>query len=193
MAHHEETHITVADNSADNVLRWRAYCAAHGMKALHIELNTFERQLMCAVKTHGQRDVDYHVAGVKLAGFEVVRVKQEVQPYKLDVSTFDKPDQFLDCPNPVDVVYYECHAKFDGPFRPSWYMSSRDLLREGRWYATKRSATPFNVKEWLDMVQQWAFMQDGFRGPSCLAGWEYEAAILDTNPNLDGHWSSFSR
>jgi hypothetical protein len=107
----------------------------------------------------------------------------------LDITTHgDTGKRWLE----VQAIYWEIHAKFDGPFRPAWHMSSRDLFREDRWYLTRREPQPFRFKEWLDMVQRWALMQDGWRGPSCLAGWEYEAAVLDTNPNLDARWSAFA-
>lgn len=192
MAHamrHQEYHITVEGDP----LAWVRTCHELNIKPLWIELNTFERQLMCAIKLSREWEwtAEAWAECITAHGFTVIRVKDAVCPYKLDVSTFDKPNQFLEMP--TQALYYECHAKFDGPFRPSWHMSSRDLLREDRWYVTRRQPEPFAVKEWLDMVQRWAFMSDGFRGPSCLAGWEYEAAVLDTNPKLDEHWGAFTR
>lgn len=186
MVHHEETHITIAHNTVDDVQRWRHFCASLGMKALHIELNTFERQLMSAVHTHGNSD--YYAAKVAAAGFIVLRVKREIQPYQLDVSTFNDHGKFLDCPDPRDVVYYECHVKLDGPFRPAMQMSSRDLLREDRWYVTRRMPQPFNYREFVDMVRGWAALPDDWREPSEVVGYEYEAAVLDTNPELDTNW-----
>lgn len=192
--HHEETHITVADNGYANVRRWVDFCRAHSIKPLHIELNTLERQLMCAIRTHGRDDVNWWTGEVAKAGFKVTRIKQEIQPYVLDITTFgDDGKKFLDVPAPRDVVYYECHVKFDGPFRPFIYLSSRDLLREGRWYMTRRSRAPFDVDACVRMFTEWGASPDGWRGASQYAGHEYEAAVLDTNPKLDQHWESFSR
>ncbi len=188
--HHEEYHITVKGMAVE---RFKAACDELRVKCLWIELNTFERQLMCAAKPffNGPFDLARKFSD---RGFEIDRVKQEIQPHKLDITCHgDHGTRWLEVPDPATVVYYECHAKFDGPFRPSWHMSSRDLLRPERWYATYRSEKPFDAKVWVEMVTQWAALPDGWRGPSTLAGWEYEAAVLDTNPTLDAHWSTFTR
>jgi hypothetical protein len=181
---HEEWHITVAGATADDVLRWRATCASLGVKALWIELSTFERQLMCASS--------YNCAqAITARGWEIIRVKHEMQPTRLDVSTFEKPNTFLDVPQ--QYVYHECHVKLDGIFRANFPMASRDLLREHRWYATFRQVAPFDPSDFLDRITRWALIPDGWRGVSSVAGYEYEAAILDTNPNLDQHWSANGR
>lgn len=188
--HHEEYHITVG---GVNVPCFRRLCESIGVKPLWIELNTFERQLMCAAgpRLGGPEAVTREF---RQRGYEILRVKHEVQPHKIDITTHgDAEKKWLDVPKPESVLYYECHAKFDGPFRPAMYMSSRDLLRSDRWYLTRRQPTPFDPQAWIDMVTTWAAMQDGWREPSRLAGWEYEAAILDTNPELDARWSSFTR
>lgn len=188
--HHEETHITVDGDP----IRWHRWCLSHGIKPLWIELNTFQRQLMCAIKTHGPESVAWWQQRIVDAGFIIVRVKREIQPYKLDITVHsDTEKRYLDVPTPAEAIYYECHAKFDGPFRPSWHMASRDLYRENRWYVTTRRSRPFDPQEWLDTVAGWARVADGWRDVSVLVGSEYEAAVLDTNPELDARWSSFAR
>jgi hypothetical protein len=195
MAHamrHQEYHITVTGDP----FAWVRTCHELNIKPLWIELNNFERQLMCAIKLTREWEwtAEAWAACIEAHGFTVVRIKDEIAPYKLDVTCHGDDDgkRWLEVPSRDKAIYYECHAKFDGPFRPAWHMSSRDLLRPERWYATNRSEKPFDAKAWVEMVTQWAAMPDGWRGPSTLAGWEYEAAVLDTNPNLDAHWSAFT-
>lgn len=187
----EEWHVTVEGDPS----QWRGWCVCNNIKPLWIELNTFERQLMCAIPGSLGRQVEHgnEVARNIIEGihrsFNIVRVKHEVQPVKLDVSTHGEPDQFIETFGDITPVYYECHVKCDGPFRPAMQMASRDLFRESRWYITRRSPSPFNAREFVDMVRGWVALPDGWRGPSVVHSFEYEACVLDTNPNLDINWS----
>jgi len=173
-----EWHITVEGNNFQNVLRWSAFCAQTGIKPLWIELNDYRRQLMCAARENVSRDIH-------AAGFDIIRVKHEVQPtcQRLDISTHKDilpMSKFLDVPAEV-AVYYECHVKFDGPFKPIMPMASRDLLRESRWYMTSRATQPF---DYAALVHEACGAN-----PDCrFAGYEYEAALIDSNPGLDKGW-----
>jgi hypothetical protein len=187
---HEEWHVTVDGDPT----QWRGWCVMHDIKPLWIELNTFERQLMCAFPGDRGRQVDRGneraaslIEGIHHS-FNVVRIKHEVAPVKLDVSTHSSPNTFIETFGDVTPIYYECHVKLDGPFRPAMQMSSRDLFRAERWYVTRRQQTPFNAQEFVDMVRGWVALPDGWRGPSVVHSFEYEAALLDTNPNLDVNW-----
>lgn len=160
----QEYHITVAGDP----WHWRRYIQALNartflppIKALWIELNNFERQLMLASPVLCLGEVEH-------AGFRVLRVKHEVG------------ELYRDDPQPL---YYECHLKIDGKFRADLPMSSRDLYRESRWYLTKRETHPFNPQPWL-----WE-MQQVLQGTDArYAGHEYEACLMDDNPGLDARW-----
>lgn len=186
----QELHITVTGDQH----QWRGFCTRLGIKALHIELSTFERQLMCAipgswwVNEYG-KDVPVVAISHSLtnemhrAGFQVVRVKHEHQAEIVEVVGIvnhlqREPEQTY------GVKYYECHVKLDGEFMPYLQMTSRDLFRDERWYCTLRQATPFNPRDFVDHVR------NSTRGHAVIAGWEYEACVLDTNPELDARWAS---
>lgn len=184
--HHEEYHVTVEGDP----MYWPEVCSDLGIKPLWIELNTFERQLMCAAKPQ-PGGVLKLAQRIESYGYKIVRMKDEIQPTRLDISTYASPCLFLDVPNPADVIYYECHIKLDGPFRPAIRMSSRDLYRDDRWYITTRHEKPFEAAFLAHLeaqVRQWVSYPDAYRGSSVIAGIEYEAAVLDTNQALDAHW-----
>jgi len=172
---HEEWHITVEGDP----FQWRGFCTQLGIKPLWIELNTFERQLMCAITPHMLDEQECTIEGLQREierSFKVVRFKHEVQP--------SDPAQ-LGRFGPNDIVYYECHVKIDGPFRPELAMSSRDLFRADRWYVTRRSHEAFEPTHFVRSVQDYMHRH---RKPALLAGWEYEAAVRDSNPNIDRLW-----
>jgi hypothetical protein len=160
----EEWHITV---DADPV-RWHHFCGIIGVKPLYIELSTFERQLMCASK-HNPADDIMRQGRNFLGQAQIIRIKHEVAALALGEQS----------------VYYECHVKLDGPFDPdAEQMVSRDLYRKDRWYITKRSLSPFSAQEFVDDVRTFAIDAKHV----VIAGWEYEAALIDTNPGLDARW-----
>lgn len=155
---HEEWHVTVAPDT--DVVEWYLFCRAVGIKPLHIELNNFERQLMCAA-SFDPLTVILH------AGFTVIRSKYEVSAL-LPGET---------------AMYWECHVKLDGPFMPALAGSSRDLYRQERWYSTRRSyVRPFLSSDWVLATR------NAVDNRNTIAGFEYEAAIFDSNPSLDARW-----
>lgn len=168
---HEEWHVTVTGDP----LVWPRMCAAFGAKPLWIELSTFERQLMCACPrrppliTHRFPEGEETIISCGAFGrFPVVRIKHEV--------AVALPDEA--------VQYYECHVKLNGPFNPKAPLASRDLYRENRWYSTMRSTLEFDPIEWVEFLMK----HPRLIAQSTIAGWEYEACILDTHQSLDEHW-----
>jgi len=154
MNRHEEWHVTV---DGIDPITWRLFCLEHNIKPLYIELNNFNTQLMCAANF----DAEEMIAS---AGINIVRVKHEVS-----LPVHGEP-----------VVYWECHVKLDGPFVPEVEMSSRDLYRVDRWYATMRQPKQFDYQAFVDYI---------VRPSGCkYAGHEYECAIKDTNPAIDRGW-----
>lgn len=178
----EEHHVTVEGDP----FQWRGFCAQLGIKPLWIELSTFERQLMCAIT----RRADEAIRAINATGsFKIVRIKHEVQPHTVDCNFVETGPYIRHVPDVAEVKYYECHVKLDGPFRPAIRMASRDLFRAERWYCTLRTTQPFDPRDFVERVKFWASIADGWRGPSRVAGFEYEACVLDTNPELDARWS----
>jgi hypothetical protein len=159
----EEWHATVTGSVND----WIAFCDERGWTPLLIELSNGTVQLMCST------DEDPRPALAQDAAFALIRVKHEVMELRVD----EKP------------LYYEAHLKFDGAYRPDRPGASRDLLRStqsargasGRWYLTRRSQVPINLKEFEE------FGRIGAK-QSVLKGSEAEIVLLDTNPNLDFGW-----
>lgn len=173
----DEWHITVTGDQH----HWRGFCTSIGIKPLRIELSTFEVQLMCAIsgswvaEEYGARpDAAIHALQREMMsrGFTTCRVKHELQAAAHEVIP--------------DAMYYECHIKLDGPFDPQAAMASRDLFREDRWYITRRELAPFDPAAWVRS------MRDGLRhfssSRAVIHSYEYEAAVLDTNPALDARW-----
>jgi hypothetical protein len=116
----EEYHVTVEGDP----FQWRGYCVGANIKPLWIELNNFERQIMCAITPKNLEDdccdLDAFVKDISRR-FTVVRVKKEVQPARLDVSTFGNPGVFIYSPRVTpNAIYYECHVKLDGKFNPDF-------------------------------------------------------------------------
>lgn len=171
-ARHHEWHVTVEGDP----LKWRGFCASNGLKALWIELNNFELQLMCEAAFDPSEVI-------KQAGWKIVRVKHEVETFQIDITTHDAlQTQYL--PEHIDNAdYYEVHFKLNGPFIPGIPHTSRDLFRDNRWYITHRQVTAFNPDD---------VMGDLFRSSSdafaMLDDFEYEACVYDTNPALDKGW-----
>lgn len=176
----QEWHVTVQGDP----FQWRGWCIANGIKPLWIELNNFNRQLMCAITEKDMvdacidpaiiaaGDVTPYTVDMAKAGFEILRVKHEVQaPHNIDIATHGTP-----------VIYYECHLKYDGRFRPELKATSRDLFRDHRWYATKRSETPFDPIAFKDFVERIIAQR------AHLDSFEYEACLFDSNPGLDHRW-----
>lgn len=155
---HQEWHVTVEGDP----VRWHSLCERANIKPLYIELNNFERQLMCAAK---QDPRDFYFLTNPAFGFTTVRVKHEVERI-LDGET---------------ALYYECHVKFDGPFRSQFEMTSRDLYRQHRWYMTLRQEQPFEPLDFVGYAKASA-------PESRFIGFEYEACLLDTNKELDKRW-----
>lgn len=148
-----------------DVYRWLDFCSFVGVKPLFIELNNWSRQLMCA----SPRDL---TQAIRInCDFELLRTKHEVYPPS-------KPDGVI-------VKYYESHVKLNGPFLPITGASSRDLLREHRWYVTRRQSKSFDAAVFADRVFSWLQVN---HNESAIAEIEYEACILDTNPDLDKGW-----
>lgn len=190
---YEEFHVTVKGDA----VRWPIYCANIGIKPLWIELNNFERQLMCAtnkdprVEWAGRTMLEYFERG----GFQILRVKHERQVPRNRVWEFlpASVPMSLDLENPprpvstkvITPVYYECHVKLNGLFRPDFYMASRDLYREERWYVTRRQATPFDPETFRATVQS---VLDASHWPAQIRSIEYEACLSDSHPELDAHW-----
>lgn len=152
---HEEWHVTVVGKTCP--VDWYRWCheEAH-IKPLYIELNNFERQLMCAASFDPRE-------AILNAGFKIIRIKHEVSALR--------PGE--------KALYWECHVKLDGAFEPTLQMSSRDLFRHYRWYTTRRQATPFNASDYAQSIIDLC-------GP--ITELEYEAAIFDSNPELDARW-----
>jgi hypothetical protein len=154
-----EWHVTVAPSSCP--VRWHRFCEQFGLKPLWIELNNFSRQLMCAAHQDVSEDCI-------LAGFPVIRVKHEVS-------------------SPLhgeEVLYYECHVKLDGPFRPGAPKASRDLYRENRWYVTQRETKDFSPRPFVEWVRG-----HPLSGELKVVAYEYEACLEDSNPELDARWN----
>lgn len=171
-ARHHEWHVTVEGDP----LKWRGFCASNGLKALWIELNNFELQLMCEAAFDPSEVI-------KQAGWKIVRVKHEVETFQIDITTHDALQTHY-LPEHIDnACYYEVHFKLNGPFIPGIPHTSRDLFRDNRWYITHRQATEFSPDE---------VMGDLFRASSdafaMMDDFEYEACVLDTNPELDKGW-----
>lgn len=189
MNRHEEFHVTVAPSKTQTTFGltrtrnlafdWRRFCETLQIKPLWIELNTFETQLMCAAPTDPTELIIR-------AGYEILRFKHEVGVEPINVSTFqDLGPRFIPGTEPR-ALYYECHVKLDGPFRPDLPLASRDLYRQERWYMTHRSSAPFDGKAFVDAVM--GNLRHTGDEITTLAGWEYEAAIEDTNSALDAKW-----
>jgi hypothetical protein len=121
-----------------------------------------------------------------------------VKPLYIELSTFERQLMCASKHNPADEIIrqgrnflgqaqiirikHECHVKLDGPFDPNAEeMVSRDLYRKDRWYITKRRRNPFIAEDFVNDVRTFAI--DSKR--VIVAGWEYEAALIDTNPELD--------
>ena len=139
-------------------LAWHTFCSRYQIKPLYIELNNFNTQLMCAASIDPTNLI-------REAGINIVRIKHEVS-----TPVHGEP-----------IVYWECHVKLDGPFHPAFGMASRDLYRANRWYATWRLPVEFDAGKFVEWVRASL--------PDCkFAGYEYECAILDTNPAIDEGW-----
>ncbi len=178
---HEEFHVTVEGDP----FRWQGFCVSHGIKPLWIELNNFETQLMCASPTDPTEFI-------KAAGWPIVRVKQEVAPVSIDVTTHgvdpkDWPQILRTFPlaKGETALYHECHVKIDGPFISWMPMASRDLYRHNRWYVTKRQERPFDPDRFAKHVK---FILDHEPGGCRIAEHEYEVCIVDSNKDIDKNW-----
>lgn len=180
MNRHEEYHVTVAPGTDRR--RFQQYCEVlngtigRKIKALDIELNTFERQLMVAANFNAAE-------ALLMGGFLILRVKHEVSVPHLDITTHGEPSTVYLAERPVpNAVYYECHVKLNGQFRGDLPCTSRDLFRHNRWYMTKRSPAPFNPGAFVDTVTR--LTRDG----SHVDSFEYEACLHDSRPQLDTQW-----
>lgn len=195
-----EYHITVEGDP----VRWYDICEDMGIKPLWIELSTFERQLMCAItgddlKNSCVDSIEPFVTDIeRRRRFKVIRIKHEVGPRMVDVTTLSSPYPMyapIDAP-PADFIYAECHMKFDGEFRGDMQRVSRDLYRENRWYVTQRLPRNFDPSNFLySTLHTLAYEREypraslgGQYGLSTLAGWEFEYCLSDTNPKLDERW-----
>ena len=186
----QEWHITVNDYEP---VRWHQWCTDQGIKPLFIELNNFERQLMCAISLKqynaltqwdGGLNAKYGlVEAIELAGFSVLRVKYEVQPRAIDVTTHGDKEKVWHRPPVDNALYYECHIKLEGQFRPEFRMASRDLYRRHRWYVTHRQDGPFTPEKFVEIVER----RIASRNP--IIEFEYEACLVDTNKGLDARWN----
>lgn len=159
----EEWHVTVKGDP----VAWADFCRENGIKPLFIELQGGATQLMCASAYDPSSLIHQLMDDNERQLFTVVRVKHEVSALR----------------DGEKAVYYEAHAKLNGPWRTDRKGVSRDLYRvqEQRWYMTYRSSTPFDAAAF-------ALRAKSLSKPSLLAEVEYEACILDTNPALDGGW-----
>lgn len=162
---HEEWHVTVKGDHRD----WAVFCELNGLKPLFIELadNGHTLQLMSASRFDPRALINELMDANERPVFTIVRVKHEVSALVGDEK----------------ALYYEAHAKFNGPWRTDRKGVSRDLYRahEGRWYMSKRMREPFDAVAFGARATSMA-------KPSTFAEVEYEACILDTNPALDGGW-----
>lgn len=193
-ARHEEHHITVDPSTVDPI-RWHRLCVlAFNIKPLYIELNDHRTQLMCAVP---KADVSNLLHLIARQDVKVVRVKHEVQELSpIDVTSHGGADVMYITQHRGEVIrYFECHVKLDGPFCPELPGSSRDLYRVNRWYVTKRSRRPFDPLDFVHRVEHAAALKarelGSWRQPSVVAAFEYEAAIIDTNPAIDDRWDVY--
>jgi len=164
---HEEWHVTVEGDP----VTWHQLLTDKrlraGIKPLFIELNNFELQLMCASTFDPQTLIRMWNLANPAASFEIIRIKHEVSEVQSGET----------------VLYWEAHAKIDGPFQPRRFdKTSRDLFRHNRWYVTKRREIPFNQEEFRHIVQT------GLPFGCTLAEVEYEACLVDTNRELDRDW-----
>jgi hypothetical protein len=161
---HEEWHVTVEGDP----LAWATFCQEREAKPLYIELSDRRLQLLSALSFDPEEDTG---AGCSFldeataAGFKVVRLKHEVSTLR---------------PGEI-ALYYEAHAKFDGPFRHDQRSSSRELYRGNRWYLTRREAEPFSLEQFEAATRLMS-------KPSKFVGSEYEVCIFDSNPALDDGW-----
>ncbi len=167
MSRHEEWHVTVDGISP---VAWFMVCVALDIKPLYIQLSNGRLQLMCAAK----HDVSELVSRLE-PNIRIVRVKREVSALE--------PGE--------TALYWECHVKLDGPYEHEYggsgadpsHGSSRDLFRPERWYVTKRLPHEFDAEQFAGWVGEVLGDYDTHR-----AGYEYEACLLDTNPDLDQGW-----
>jgi hypothetical protein len=157
---HEEYHVTVLGEP----MAWFEFCRGAGIKPLFIELSDRRVQLLCAA------DFDPRVLIDDDGRFKVIR-------YKHEVSALLEGERAL---------YYEAHAKFDGPVRFDFKGTSRDLFRvtgavDGRWYQTRRR---------VDGPVDERFLEDApvMAKHSTFVGSEVEIVLEDTNPSLDFDW-----
>lgn len=111
-----------------------------------------------------QTDPTDFVAAVEAEGWEIVRRKRLVS----EVTSAEAP------------AYYEAHIKFEGNMRGDLRLTSRDLYRR-RWYLTKRSPKPIDVKDF-------ARRNLGLAKASEHVGTIVHACVDDTNPQLDAGW-----
>src|SRR5688572_6411795 len=84
----QEFHVTVDGDP----FKWRGLCASMNIKPLWIELNNFERQLMCAITGADMlrecvTNVGPYVKDFERAGFQILRTKHEVEVPKIEVTT----------------------------------------------------------------------------------------------------------
>jgi hypothetical protein len=169
-----EWHVTVKGDP----FQWRGFCTAIGIKPLWIELNNFETQLMCAAHENPQKEIFQ-------AGWEIIRVKHEVETFPIDITCHQDQHRKV-MPEEIEgALYYECHVKIDGPFQPGFPMSSRDLYRHDRWYVTKREARPFDPGPFASVIARCINLR-GKQG--VVDEYEYEAALIDSNHDLDARW-----
>lgn len=167
----QEWHVTVTGDP----MQWHRFLSGIKgiVKPLWIELNNFERQLMCASTVMNPSEI------IMRRGFRIVRVKHEVEAPILDISTHS-PSSLT--PPVEGALYYETHVKFNGRFLPHLPMASRDLYRADRWYLTHRSEQPFDHMDFVRWAQQIVV------GSNTFAGAEHEACLHDSNQELDARW-----
>jgi hypothetical protein len=178
----EEYHVTVEGDP----FQWRGYCVGANIKPLWIELNNFERQIMCAITPKNLEDdccdLDAFVKDISRR-FTVVRVKKEVQPARsrrLDVRKSRRVHLLTACHPERDLL--RVPREVGRQVQPRLRRASRDLFRAERWYVTKRQREPFNPDDFARLIANMVSYDSKF------VAFEYEAAILDTNPELDARW-----
>lgn len=165
-----EAHVTVGNVDP---IEWFNFCHEHTLKPLYIELSNHAIQLMCAVAVAGPDD---EFLKTLQEDFREAFPQGEVLRVKVETNLMTPEER---------SVYYECHVKIDGPMRTDMpWMSSRDLYRKDRWYLTLRSPHPFDGEAFYRKVIK---RLEG-RATQRVVSYEYEVAILDTNPGLDAGW-----
>jgi len=148
------------------------------VKPLYIELSNRNLQLMCACgqdwldtkSANGTHEDFLNAVAHAFPDGRVTRLKHEVSALA--------PGEH--------ALYWEAHVKVDGVFRPDFGMASRDLYREKRWYVTRRLRQQFDGLAFAKLTEG----RLKHKADQKYDSFEYEAVLIDTNPELDKGWEA---